>query len=65
MIGRVAALLIWIACYYYDLWNIIPKDDHNILAIGLLILFCADDGSIISYKKIVKEVRKSEEKEEE
>jgi len=64
MIGRVAALLIWIACYYYDLWNIIPKDDHVILVIGLLILFCADNESIISYKKIVKEVRKSEDEKE-
>jgi len=64
MIGRVAALLIWIACYYYDLWNIIPKDDHIILVIGLLILFCADDESLISYKKIVTEVRKSEKGEE-
>ena len=64
MIGRVAALLIWIACYYYDLWNIIPKGDHAILAIGLLILFCADNESIISYKKIVKEVRKAEDQKE-
>ena len=64
MLGRVAALLIWIGSYYYDLWNIIPKKDHAILSIGLLILFIADDGPIISYKKIIETVQKKGEQEE-
>ena len=64
MIGRVAALLIWIACYYYDLWNLIPETDHVVLVFGLIILFFLGDEPIITYKKIVKVYRGKKEEED-
>ena len=62
MFGRIAAVLIWIGCFYYDLWNIIPKNEHSTLGIALFILFIAGDEAVFSFKQTVeKHVKRTEE----
>ena len=64
MFGRIAAILIWIGCFYYDLWSIIPKNEHSTLGIALFILFIIGDDPVFTFKRTIeRHIKKAEEDE--
>jgi len=66
MIGRIAAIALYLIMVYFDIWSLIIPDNHIFVTLALWILFCGDGGWPLSYtyNKTIS-VQKAKQKEDE
>lgn len=53
MIGKIAAVTLWILIAYFDIWSKIQPDNHIFLTIALWAMFFLGDEALVSYKRII------------